>query len=118
MHVTVLIVDDNPSVRRLLRMLLSGVASEIWEAADGPECVRRYAEVEPGVVLMDVRMPKMDGLEATRQILQGHPKAKVWILTDQDDADMRSAAAEAGACGFISKQDLTGLPDLLAADCV
>ena len=113
---TVLVVDDNAGVRRLLCMMLSGVASQIWEAADGSEGVRRFEECRPGVVLMDIRMPGMDGLAATREIVRLHPKAKVWILTDQEHEDMQSAAREAGACAFISKQDLTDLPNLLRAD--
>ena len=64
-----LIVDDNPKVRRLLRMAVGKDAREVLEAEDGVEALQRYRETQPDIVLMDVRMPHMDGLAATRAIL-------------------------------------------------
>ena len=110
---TVLIVDDNPSVRRLLRRAISDDASSIWECSDGADAERVYAEHKPEIVLMDVRMPHMDGLAATRTLRRADPKAKIVIVTDYDDDDVRSAASEAGASGYILKQNLTELAQLV-----
>jgi DNA-binding NarL/FixJ family response regulator len=110
---TVLIVDDNPSLRRLLRRAISGDASSIWECSDGADAERAYAQHRPDIVLMDVRMPGMDGLAATRALRRADPKAKIVVVTDYDDDDIRSAACAAGACGYILKQNLTELALLL-----
>ena len=64
----VLIVEDNSGVRSLLRRALLGTASRVWECSDGAEALHSYTEFHPDVVLMDIRMPQMDGLTATRQI--------------------------------------------------
>lgn len=110
---TILIVDDNAGVRRLLRRALFDAASAVWECSDGAEALATYTNWRPDVVLMDVRMPGMDGLAATRQIRQVYPSARVVIVTDYDDEDMRIAAREAGACGYALKQNLTDLPELI-----
>jgi DNA-binding NarL/FixJ family response regulator len=112
---TVLIVDDNPSVRRLLRRAVLTDASSIWECSDGADAERAYAEHKPDIVLMDVRMPRMDGLAATRMLRRADPGAKIVIVTDYDDDDIRCAATEAGASGYILKQNLTELVQLLRA---
>ncbi len=62
---------------------------------------------------MDVQMGEVNGIEATRRIVSDHPGAKVVIVTDYDDADLRTATAEAGACGYVLKEDLLGLRQLL-----
>jgi CheY-like chemotaxis protein len=108
---TVLIVDDNPSVRRLLRRAILGDASSIWECSDGAEVECAYAEHKPDIVLMDVRMQRMDGLAATRTLRRANPDAKIVIVTDYDD--VRRAASEAGASGYILKQNLTELAQLV-----
>jgi DNA-binding NarL/FixJ family response regulator len=110
---TVLIVDDNPSLRRLLRRAILGDASSIWECSDGADVENAYAEHKPDIVLMDVRMPGMDGLVATRALRCVDPQAKIVFVTDYDDDDIRSAANEAGASGYILKQNLTELAQLL-----
>jgi CheY-like chemotaxis protein len=110
---TVLIVDDNPSVRRLLRRVILGDASSIWECCDGADVERAYAENKPDIVLMDVRMQRMDGLAATRMLRRADPDAKIVIVTDYDDDDVRRAASEAGASGYILKQNLTELAHLV-----
>jgi CheY-like chemotaxis protein len=109
----VLIVEDNPGVRRLLRRAITDTASAVWECEDGADALDAYRRHGPDVVLMDVKMPRMDGLAATRQIRSFHPSARVVMVTDYDDEDVRSAAREAGASGYVLKQDLSDLTALL-----
>jgi CheY-like chemotaxis protein len=110
---TVLIVEDNAGVRRLLRRAIERIATQIWECDDGAEALTVYREHLPEVVLMDVRMRIMDGLTATRQIRKFDPMARVIIVTDCEDEETRVAAREAGASGFAVKQDLTTLEALI-----
>ena len=109
----ILIVDDNPGVRRLLRRAVEPITSQVSECGDGSEALATYSKGWPDVVLMDVRMPQMDGLQATKQIRQFYPTARIVIVTDYDDEDLRQAASEAGACGYSLKQNLTDLPQLI-----
>jgi CheY-like chemotaxis protein len=106
---TILIVDDNPAIRRLLRRAVHDTASDIWECSDGADALASYADHLPDVVLMDVRMPRLDGLAATRLIRQFNPRACVIIVTDYDDDDLRTAASGAGARGYTLKQNVTDL---------
>jgi DNA-binding NarL/FixJ family response regulator len=112
---TVLIVDDNAGVRRLLRRAVLDSAIAIWECADGAEALTAYADRQPDIVLMDIRMPRKDGLAATRQIREFHPDARVVMVTDYEDEDLRKAASEAGACGYVVKQNLTDIGRLMRA---
>jgi DNA-binding NarL/FixJ family response regulator len=103
--VRVLLVDDQALFREALAMLL-GVRDDVevvGEAGDGAEAARRVAELRPDVVLMDLRMPVLDGIAATRRIRAEHPQAQVIALTTfDDDADV-FAALRAGAVGYLLK---------------
>jgi CheY-like chemotaxis protein len=112
---TVLIVEDNAGVRRLLRRAVLIIASDVWECEDGAEALEAYGAHRPDIVLMDVRMPRMDGLTATRQIRRIHSRARIVVVTDYDDDDVRSEAQAAGAVGYVLKQDLSELPELLTS---
>ncbi len=101
-----LIVDDNQRMRRLLKTILTDLITDAVEAANGSEAVECYKNFHPDVVLMDIRMNVMDGLEATRRILKADPSARVIIVTDFDTQEYRSEAALAGAKEFILKEDL------------
>jgi DNA-binding NarL/FixJ family response regulator len=102
-----LLVDDQAMVRAGLRMLLADEAdvSVVAEAANGREAVAQAARHHPDVVLMDIRMPELDGLEATRRILAADPKAKVLILTTFNLDDYVFEALRAGASGFVLKDE-------------
>lgn len=102
---TVLVVDDQPLQRYGFRMLLDSVPETevVGEAAHGAEAVRRAAELRPDVVLMDVRMPGMDGIEATRRIVAAGDRSRVLVLTTFDLDEYVHAALRAGASGFLLK---------------
>ena len=110
----VLLVDDNASMRALIRNLLEETGPVVHECADGETAVELYARVHPDIVLMDMKMGGMGGLAATRAIRRSDPSACVVIVTEMADDGSRAAAAEAGASGFLPKQNLLDLPALLA----
>jgi DNA-binding NarL/FixJ family response regulator len=100
----VLIADDQELVRAGFRMILERAGVEkVDEAADGAEAVVRAAEAHPDVVLMDVRMPRMDGIEATRRIVAADRKTRVVVLTTFDLDEYVYEAVRAGASGFLLK---------------
>ena len=111
---TVLIVDDQPLQRLGFRMLLESTPGTdvVGEAAHGADAVRRAAELRPDVVLMDVRMPGMDGIEATRRIVAAGGRCRVLVLTTFDMDEYAHAALRAGASGFLLKD---ALPEELLA---
>ncbi|MFH9550508.1 response regulator transcription factor [Streptomyces sp. NBC_00377] len=102
---TVLIVDDQPLQRYGFHLLLDSVPETdvVGEAAHGAEAVRKAAELRPDVVLMDVRMPGMDGIEATRRIVAAGDRSRVLVLTTFDLDEYVHAALRAGASGFLLK---------------
>jgi CheY-like chemotaxis protein len=108
-----MIVDDNPEVRSLLRRLLGDLAEEVAECADGLEALAVYAAIQPDWVLMDIEMAPVDGLTATRQVCAAWPEAKVIMVTNHDHEALRRAALAAGARGYVVKDDLSKLRLLL-----
>jgi CheY-like chemotaxis protein len=102
----VLLVDDNRRMRDFLKSMLEEPGLQFCEAADGAQAVSIYEAISPDLVLMDIRMPVMDGLEATRRIVRSDPKARVIIVTDFDLPEYRIEAQVAGAEGFVSKRNL------------
>ncbi len=110
-----LIVEDHAPLRALLKRLLRPLAGEIGECADGAEAFAAYAAQRPDWVLMDIRMPLVDGLTATRQIRAFDPAARVVIVTDFESAELREEARAAGACAYIHKENLPALTRLLRA---
>lgn len=110
-----MIVDDNATVRRIIRRAVSEIATEVVECSDGAEVLPLYAKCLPDLVLMDIRMPRVDGLVATRYLKAHFPQASIFIVTDIDDEAVRSAAMEAGACGYALKGNLTQLDELILA---
>lgn len=111
----VALVDDQPLVRTGLRVLLADIddLEVVGEAATGREAVDLVREVQPDVVVMDLRMPDLDGIEATRRIVVGPDHARVLVLTTFDDDEYVYAALRAGASGFVVKD--MALEDIVAA---
>jgi DNA-binding NarL/FixJ family response regulator len=105
MTVRVLLADDQALVRVGFRMILDARPDieVVGEAADGVAAVAVTAELEPDVVLMDIRMPEMDGLEATRRIVSSASRSRIVVLTTYDADDSVFAALRAGASGFLLK---------------
>jgi DNA-binding NarL/FixJ family response regulator len=103
--IRVLIVDDHPLFRDGVRALLSSVpeAEMVGEASTGEEAVTQATTLQPDVILMDIQMPDMNGIEATRQILQANPHLGIIVLTMFEDDDSVFAAIRAGARGDILK---------------
>ncbi|MEU4691878.1 response regulator transcription factor [Actinoplanes sp. NPDC023714] len=103
--VRVLLADDQALFREALAVLLgaSGGVEVVGEAADGAEALDRVAELRPDVVLMDLRMPVLDGIAATRRIRVEHPSVRVIALTTFDDDEDVFAALRAGAVGYLLK---------------
>jgi DNA-binding NarL/FixJ family response regulator len=103
--ITVLVVDDQPLQRLGFRMLLESVPDMdiAGEASTGSEAVRQAADLRPDVVLMDVRMPGMDGIEATRRIVDNGGRSRVLVLTTFDLDEYAHSALRGGASGFLLK---------------
>jgi len=107
MSIRVLVADDQSMVRAGFRMLLSDEQDieVVAEASNGLEAVDKAARFHPTVVLMDIRMPELDGLQATRRILAGDDAARILILTTFDLDEYVYEALRAGASGFVLKDD-------------
>ncbi|MEU3911560.1 response regulator transcription factor [Streptomyces sp. NPDC029721] len=115
MTVRVVLADDQPLARSGLRVLMADHSDleVVGEAATGAEAVRLVNDTRPDVVVMDIRMPGMDGIEATRLITAGPATTRVLVLTTFDEDDHVYGALRAGASGFVVKD--MALDDILAA---
>jgi DNA-binding NarL/FixJ family response regulator len=102
---TILIADDHPLIRDGIMQLFMKEADfeVVGQAADGEEAIKLTDEKSPDVVVMDIEMPNLDGLEATKQIKNTHPETSVLVLTVHDDEEYIAAILEAGAEGYLLK---------------
>lgn len=115
MPVRVVLADDQQLIRTALRMVIADIedVEVVGEAADGEEAVARTEELRPDVVVMDIRMPGVDGIEATRRITTGAGESRIVVLTTFDDDDYVYGALRAGASGFLVKD--MALDDIIGA---
>jgi len=104
--ITILCVDDHPLVRKGIASILANepTLKLVGEAGNGHEAVEMFRDLRPDVVLMDLRMPEMDGIEATKQIRKINPEAKIIALTSYDGDQDIYKAIEAGVRGYILKE--------------
>jgi CheY-like chemotaxis protein len=110
----ILIADDDARMRDMVRQVVAGLASSVWEAADGAEAIAICAAERPDWVLMDLRMRPVDGLRATAEIKALVPETRVIIVSQYDDASLRAKAARAGARAYVLKENLQELLRILA----
>lgn len=106
--IKILVVDDHAIMRDGIRALL-GLDSDIeivGEASEGKEAIEKTQDLAPDVIVMDIAMPGMDGLEATRRITKKNPKVKVLVLTQHDNKEYILATIKAGAAGYVPKRAL------------
>jgi DNA-binding NarL/FixJ family response regulator len=115
MPIRVVLADDQQLIRTALRMVIADIedVEVVGEAADGEEAVTRTEELRPDVVVMDIRMPGVDGIEATRRITAGPGESRIVVLTTFDDDDHVYGALRAGASGFLVKD--MALDDIIGA---
>ena len=101
-------------MRRLIVQIVRKLSDAIFECEDGAEALTAYRRHNPDWVLMDIEMPQTDGISATQQIIAAFPNAKIAIVTDYDNANLREAAVAAGASEYIVKENLIELRRLFA----
>ena len=107
-----MITDDHAGIRELIRQIAGSPGDIVLECASGAEAVRLVGEFAPDLVTMDLDMPGMGGLEATRAIVTSHPSTLVVIVSVHSQDEWRRAAAEAGAFAFVAKDNLCDLKNL------
>jgi two-component system chemotaxis response regulator CheY len=103
MQKKILVTDDAMFMRHMLKTLLIANKFMVYEAANGQEALDQYAEIQPDLVLMDITMPVMDGIEATRTLKAVHPDAKIVMCSAMGQKNMVVEAIQAGAKDFVVK---------------
>ncbi len=113
--IRVLVVDDHAIMRDGIRALLNlqEDIEIVGEASEGNEAIQKAKELSPDVIIMDIAMPSMDGLEATRRITRQNPKTKILILSQHDNKEYILSAVKAGSAGYVPKRALGS--DLVSA---
>ena len=110
---TVLIVDDNikmrAAIQKMLRVQLKNKITRIIECENGKDAIELYVQRKPEWTIMDIKMPVMDGLEASRTILKSYPEAKIIILTQYDDPGYYELAQKMGIKAFVLKENLSDI---------
>lgn len=108
-----LIVEDNEKMRRMIRRIVADLAERIDECADGEAALSLYETGQPDFVLMDIQMKNTNGIAATRQICERFQNARIIIVTNYNDPAFRESAREAGAFGYVLKENLLDVRRIL-----
>jgi CheY-like chemotaxis protein len=116
-RMTFLIVDDNSQMRRLIKRAVTKESDAVYECSDGSDALASYVEHAPDWVLMDIKMPKLDGISATRQIKQAFPQARIVVISQYNDLEMREGARAAGALEYVLKDDLLSIRRVIERTC-
>jgi two-component system, chemotaxis family, chemotaxis protein CheY len=98
-----LVVDDAPQMLKAFRDILESQGCEVFEAENGEEALAKYAELKPDIVLMDILMPKLDGISATKKILEDDPNARIIVISAVGKSGLEEECLMAGARQFIVK---------------
>jgi len=109
----VMIVDDSQPVRRMIASFLDDLVDEFFECEDGSKAPSAYREHRPDVVLMDIKMKRVDGFQATAQIRKDFPDARIVIVSQWDTTDLRQLANMSGAGSYVSKTNLQPLREFI-----
>lgn len=110
-----MIVDDHPGVRSMIRQLVAVAGDTVCECSTGEEAARLAGNFQPDCVTMDIRLPGLNGFDATRAVLAAHPSARVFIVTLFNPPSLQDDAAQAGAAGYVLKDNLASLRTTLLA---
>ena len=111
-----LLVDDEPDLRMVMRLVIEVDGDDlcvVGEAEDGLEAVAAVDDLSPEVVVIDVRMPHLDGLEAAAQILEHRPRPSVILCTAYADRDLERQAHEMGISAMVRKTEIVDIPDVI-----
>jgi CheY-like chemotaxis protein len=109
---TILVVDDNARIRSAIIKILTSPGIECIECNNGMQVLERYREIKPAWVLMDIKMPGINGFTAAQSIISEYPDARVVIVTDYDDKEFRATAKQVGAKAYILKEELIKLREV------
>jgi two-component system response regulator DesR len=114
MKMKLMIVDDHDGMRTNIRALIAAPGDTVLECGSGDEAVKALSEFKPDCVTVDVNMPGLCAFETMRAIRDAHPSARVVCVTSHDQPDYRRAAFDAGASGYVAKENLSDLYLLVA----
>jgi|SRR5882757_4599743 len=109
----ILVADDDIRVRKVIALAVRDISDEIFECGDGREAEETYAAHLPDWVMMDLQMPVVDGIAATRRIKSSYPDARIIIVTTYESNLLRETARSAGACAYVLKENLSELRQII-----
>ncbi len=109
-----MIVDDHVGMRNMIRQVIAAPGDTIFECESADDALKSVGVFQPDCVTMDVRMPGLCAFKAIRTIRENHPAVRVIVVTSYDQPDFRAAASEAGAAGYVVKENLSELYLLVA----
>jgi DNA-binding NarL/FixJ family response regulator len=109
----ILVVEDNMRMRSIIAEIVNRPGDVIYECFDGDVAVSSYSRLRPDLVLMDIEIEGMDGIQATREICRQDPTARVVIVSQHNSTAFQEAALQAGASGYVIKEELEKLPQVV-----